>query len=133
MEGQRGRPTWTPRPYVPIESRECYECGKFGHISYNCPKLQTQGKLANITKSNQVSCDEHGRVPSDEYDTESFLDEEYAENEYEIQAFMARGQEERQKRADAWAAQRRREEEAAPVQSSALVQPSGERVGAPPK
>ena len=38
------------------------------------------------------------------------LDEEYEENEYEIQAFMAGGKEERQKRADGRAARRRREE-----------------------
>ena len=95
MEGLRGGPTSAPRPYVPIESRECYECGKFGHISYNYPKLQAQGKLENVTRSNQASCDEPGSASSDECDTESILDKEYEENEYEIQAFMARGQEER--------------------------------------
>ena len=92
-----------------------------------------QGKLANVARSNQVSCDESGSFSSGECNKEGYLDEEYEDNEYEIQASMAVGQEKRQKRADAGAAQRRREEEAAPAQSSAPVRPLGERVVAPPK
>ena len=130
MEGQRGRPTWRSRPYIPIEQRVCYECGKLGHISYNCPKLQAQGKLASIARSNPTSCKEAENPSSDECDEESFSEEDYEKNEYEIQAFMAGGRE-RQERADARAA-RKREEEAVPVQPPAPVRPSAERA-APPR
>ena len=53
-EGQRGRSMWRPRSYRPIEARRCYECGKPGHLSYNYPNLQVQGKFANVAKDNQT-------------------------------------------------------------------------------
>ena len=129
MEGQRGRPVWRPRSYGPIESRHCYECGKLGHLSYDCPNLQVQGKLANVTKDNQVSYDGPENVSPNESDSEEFSEREYEKDEYEVQAFMARGQGERQERAEAREARRRREEEEAnPAQPSAPVRPSIERV-----
>ena len=71
MEGQQGRPTWRSRPYISIEQRVCYECGKLGHISYNCPKLQAQGKLASIARSNPTSCKEAENPSSNKCDKES--------------------------------------------------------------
>ena len=95
MEGQQGRPMWRPQSYRPIESRRCYGCGKLGHLSYDCPKLQVQGKFANITRDIQVSYDEPENVSLDESDSEEFSEREYEKDEYEVQAFMARGQGER--------------------------------------
>ena len=90
MEGQRGRPGWRPRFYRPIEARRCYECGKPGHLSYNCPKLQVQGKFASVTKNNQTSHDEPRKGSLDESDPGEFSEREYEKDEYEVQAFMAR-------------------------------------------
>ena len=84
MKGQRGRPVWRPRSYGPIESRHCYECGKLGQFSYDCPNLQVQGKLANVTKDNQVSYDEPENVSPNESDSEEFSEREYEEVEYEV-------------------------------------------------
>ena len=69
---------------------------------------------------------------SDECDSESFSEVEYEKGEYEVQAFMARGQGERQERAKARAAWKKREEEAALAQPSVSVRPLVEKV-APPK
>ena len=54
---------------------------------------------------------------------EEFSKRGYEKNDYEVevQAFMARGQGERQERAEAREALRRREEGAVPAQPSALV------------
>ena len=64
---------------------------------------------------------------------EEFSERGYEKDEYEIevQAFMVRGQGERQERAEAWEARRRREEGAAPAQPSAPIRPSMERVAQP--
>ena len=72
-----------------------------GHLSYDCPKLQVQGKFANVTRGNQISYDEPGEDSSDESD--DFSERSYEKDEYEVelQAFMARGVGERQERAEA--------------------------------
>ena len=129
MEGQRGRPMRRSRPSRPIEDKRCYECGVFGHLSYDCPQRQVQGKFASVTRSNQSSYDEPGEGSSDESDVEELSERGYEKDEYEVevQAFMARGQGERQERAEAREARRRREEKAAPAQPSAPVRPSLER------
>ena len=121
------------RPSRPIEDKRCYECGVLGHLSYDCPKRQVQGKFTNVTRSNQPSYDEPGEGSSDESDVEEFSERGYEKDEYEVevQAFMARGQGERQERAEAREARRRREEEAAPAQPSAPVRPSVERAALP--
>ena len=97
MEGQRGRPMRRSRPGRPIEDRRCYECGMLGHLSYDCPKRQVQGKFANVTKSNHPSYDEPGEGTSDESDVEELSEGGYEKDDYEVevQAFMARGQGER--------------------------------------
>ena len=104
-----------------------------GHLSYDCPKWQLQGKFTNVTRNNQASYDEPGEGSSDESDVEEFSERRYEKDEYEVevQAFMARGQGERQERAEAREARRRREEEATPAQPSAPVQPSVERAALP--
>ena len=53
VEGQRGRPMRRSRPRRPIEDKHCYECGMLEHLSYDCPKLQVQGKFANVMRDNQ--------------------------------------------------------------------------------
>ena len=129
MEGQRGRPMRRSRPGRPIEDGRCYECGMLGHLSYDCPKCQVQGKFANVTRCNHPSYDEPGEGSSDESNVEKLSEGDYEKDEYEVevQAFMARGPGERQERAEAWEAGRRREEETAPAQPSAPVRPSVER------
>ena len=133
VEGPRGRPMRRSRPGRSIEDRRCYECGMLGHLSYDCPKWQVQGKFANITRDNQPSYDEPGEGSSDESDVAEFSERGYEKGEYEVevQAFMARGQGERQERAEAREARRRREEGAAPAQPSAPVRPSVERAAQP--
>ena len=97
-----------------------------GHLSYDCPKRQVQGKFTNVTRNSQPSYDEPGEGSSEESDTEELSERNYEKDEYEVevQAFMARGQGERQERAEAREARRRREEEAAPAQPAAPVQPT---------
>ena len=73
VEGQRGRPMRRSRPSRPIEDKRCYEYGMLGHLSYDCPKLQVQGKFANVTRNNQPSYDEPGEGSSDESNIEEFL------------------------------------------------------------
>ena len=104
-----------------------------GHLSYDCPKLQVQGKFANITRGNQTSYDELGEDSSDESDVKEFSKRGYEKEEYEVelQAFMARGVGERQERAEAREARRRREEKAALAQPSASVRPLVERAAQP--
>ena len=58
------------RPGRPIEDRRCYECGMLGHLSYDCPKRQVQGKFANVMRSDHPSYDEPGEGSSDESDVE---------------------------------------------------------------
>ena len=133
VEGQRGRPMRRSRPGRPIEDKRCYECGLLGHLSYNYPKRQVQGKFANVTRSNQPSYDELGEGSSDESDIERFSERGYEKDEYEVEvpACMARGQGEWQERAEAREARRRREEGAALAQPSAPVRPSVERAAQP--
>ena len=123
MEGQRGRPMRRSRPGRSLEDRRCYECGMLGHLSYDCPKLQVQGKFANVTRDNHPSYDEPGEDSSAESDVEKLSVGGYEKDDYEVevQAFMARGQGDRQERAEAREARRRREEGAAPAQPSAPV------------
>ena len=92
-----------------------------------------QGKFANATRNNQPSYDEPGKGSSDESDVEELSERGYEKDEYEVevQAFMARGQGERQERVEAREVRRRREEGAAPAQPSAPVQPLVERVAQP--
>ena len=94
VEGQRGRPMRRSRLGRPIEDRRCYECGVLGHLSYDCPKRQVQGKFANVMRNNHPSYDEPGEGSSDESDLEKFSERGYEKDEYrvEVQAFMARGQ-----------------------------------------
>ena len=101
------------RPRIPIEGKRCCECGVLGHLSYDCPKLQVQGKFANVTRGNRVSYDKSGEDSADESNDVSERNYEKDEYEVELQAFMARGVGERQERAEAWEGRRRREEEAA--------------------
>ena len=68
------------RPSRPIEDKRCYECGMLGHLSYDCPKLQLQGKFANVTRNNQPSYDELG-----ESDVEEFSERGYEKDEYEVE------------------------------------------------
>ena len=84
---------------------------------------QAQGKFANVTRNNQPSYDEPGEGSSDESDVGEFSERDYEKDEYEVevQAFMARGQGERQERVEARGARSRREEEAAPAQPPAPV------------
>ena len=105
-----------------------------GHLSYNCPKLQIQGKFANVTRNNQPSHNVLGKNSVDGSDEEEFSEKGYEKGEYEVevQAFMARGQGGRQERAEAREVRRRREEEPTPAQSSTPVRPSVERA-APPR
>ena len=133
MEGQRGRPMRRSRPGRPIEDRRCYECGMLGHLSYDCPKRQVQGKFANVMRSDHPSYDEPGEGSSDDSDVEELSEGGYEKDDYEVevQAFMARGQGERQERAEAREARRRREEGAAPAQPSAPVRPTVERAAQP--
>ena len=133
VEGQRGRPMRRSRPGRSIEDKRCYECGMLGHLSYDCPKLQVQGKFANVTRNNQPSYDEPGEGSSEESDMEELSKRDYEKDEYEVelQAFMARGQGERQERVETREARRRREEEAAPAQPAAPVRPSVERAAQP--
>ena len=111
---------WSSRP---IEGRRCYECGTLGHLSYDCPKRQMQGKFTNIMRIDHPSYNEPGKGSSDESDVEEISERGYEKDDYEVevQAFMARGQGERQERAEAREARRRREEGAAPAQSLAPV------------
>ena len=133
VEGQRGRPMKRSQPSRPIEDKCCYECGILGHLSYDCPKRQVQGKFTNVTRSNQPSYDEPGEGSSDESNVGEFSERGYEKDEYEVdvQAFMARGQGERQERVEAREARRRREEETASAQPSAPVRPSVERAAQP--
>ena len=85
--GEQGRPIWRSRSYRPIESKRCYECGKLGHLSYDCPKLQVQGKLTNVAKSSQMFYNKSKDASSGECDSESFSEGEYEKGEYEVQAF----------------------------------------------
>ena len=103
-----------------------------GHLSYDCPNLQVQGKLANVAKSSQMFYNKSKDASSDEYDSESFSEGEYEKDEYEEQAFMTRGQGERQEKAEARATWRKSEKDAAPAQPSASVRPLAEKV-APPR
>ena len=80
------------RPSRPIEDKRYYECGMLGHLSYDCPKLQVQGKFANIMRNNQSSYNEPGEGSSGESDVGEFSERGYEKDEYEVQAFMARGQ-----------------------------------------
>ena len=80
-----------------------------------------QGKFANVAKDNQTSHSESKKDSSDESDLGEFSEREYEKDEYEVQAFIARGQREQQERAEAREARRRREEEVAPAQTSAPV------------
>ena len=107
------------------------EC--WGIFSYDCPKLQVQGKFANVTRNSQSSHDELRENSVDESDEEEFSERGYEKDEYEVevQAFMARGQGGRQERAEAREVRRRREEEAAPAQPSTPVRPSVERAAPP--
>ena len=134
VEGRRDGPMRRPRFRRPIEDRRCYECGMLGHLSYDCPKLQVQGKFANVTRNSQPSYIELKKNSVDESDEEEFSERGYEKDEYEVevQAFMARGQGGRQERAEAREVRRRREEEAAPAQPSTPVRPSVERA-APPR
>ena len=133
VEGQRGRPMRRSRPSRSIGDERCYECGVLGHLSYDGPKRQVQGKFANVTRSNQPYYDEPGEGPSDESDVEELSKRGYEKDEYEVEvkAFMARGQGERQERAEAREARRRRGEGAALAQPSAPVRPSVERAAQP--
>ena len=133
MEGQRGMPMRRFRPSRPIEGRRCYECGTLGHLSYDCPKRQVQGKFANVMRIDHPSYNEPGKGSSDESDVEEISERGYEEDDYEVevQAFMARGQGERQERAEAREARRRREEGAASAQPSAPVRPTVERAAQP--
>ena len=83
-----------PRPGGPIEDRRCYGCGVLGHLSYDCPKRQVEGKFANVTRSNHPSYDEPGEDSSDESDVEEISERGYEKDDYEVevQAFMVRGQ-----------------------------------------
>ena len=121
------------QPNRPVEDKRCYECGVLGHLSYDCPKRQVQGKFANVTRSSQPSYDERGEGSSGESDVEELSERGYEEDEYEVevQAFMARGQGEWQERAEAREARRRREEGATLAQPSALVRPPVERAAQP--
>ena len=94
---------------------------------------QAQGKFTNVTRNNQPSYDEPGEGSSDESDVGEFSERGYEKDEYEVevQAFMARGQGERQERAEAQEIRRRREEGAALAQPSAPVPPSIERAAQP--
>ena len=110
MEGQRGRPMRRSRPGRSIEDRCCYECGMLGHLSYDCPKVQVQRKFANVTRDNHPSYDEPGEDSSTESDVEELsVGGGYEKDDYEVevQAFMARGQGDRQERAETWEARRR--------------------------
>ena len=48
-----------------------------GHLSDDCPKIQLQGKFANVTRNNQTSYDEPGEGSSDENDIEEFSQRGY--------------------------------------------------------
>ena len=84
-------------------------------------------------RSNQPYYDESGEGSSDGSDVEELSKRSYEKDEYEVevQVFMARGQGERQERAEAWEARRRRGEGAALAQPSAPVRPSVERAAQP--
>ena len=58
-------------------------------------------KIANVMRNNQPSYDEPGEGSSDESDVEELSERGYEKDEYEVevQAFMVRGQGERQERA----------------------------------
>ena len=81
------------RPGRPIEDRRCYECGTLGHLSYDYPKRQVQGKFANVTRIDHPSYDEPGKGSSDESDVEELFERSYEKDDYEVevQDFMARG------------------------------------------
>ena len=82
-----------------------------------------------MIRNSQPSHNELGKNSVDGSDEEEFSEKGYEKGEYEVevQAFMARGQGGRQERVEAREVRRRREEEAAPAQSSTLVRPSAER------
>ena len=133
VEGQRGRPMRRSQPNRSVEDKCCYECGTLGHLLYDCPKRQVQGKFANVTRIDHPSYGEPGKGSSDESDVDELSEGGYEKDDYEVevQAFMARGQGERQERAEAREARRRREEGAAPAQPSAPVRLTIERAAQP--
>ena len=85
MEGQRGMPMRRFRPSRPIEGRRCYECGTLGHLSYDCPKRQVQGKFANVMRIDHPSYNEPGKGSSDESDVEEISERGYEKDDYEVE------------------------------------------------
>ena len=85
VEWQRGRPVRRSRPGRPIEDRRCYECGMLGHLSYDYPKRQVQGKFANVMRNNQPSYDEPGEGSSEKRDMEELSERNYEKDEHKVE------------------------------------------------